>query len=439
VRSDSRKEAIAMNSLRLIVASTAGALLLVACGGGDSSNADSPPDNPPTFSPVSDGGLTLSETGVQVYGKSTSDQQPDRDPTTATGMQLSDPEQDNGSAEIRVTRDETGAMTAVTMILRNLGVSWDGTAERPPIVETFNQTPGRTVLAEDGQATSIPLPAATDLAFWDGATQANYANNRHFPADEAPTCPPWWGAGESCNLETFGITNGSPGTDWRVGGAIPDNVRAVRLHNDGDIDAPAVPFPGSKGYRALELWAYQYAAMGAWVAQETTLMLEWGAPPGEEHNVIRRGLVATGEVTPAGELPEAGIATYEDGFVYGWYAANETDEQIAFRGRATVSVDFGTNAVSVQVSELRNENDSELIGVAIDAEGSLGGDEAGRNAILVQIASNGMAGRLGARMFGPVDAGEGGTGPAEIGGTFRLGNGGASAMGSFIALRRAPR
>jgi hypothetical protein len=123
--------------------------------------------------------------------------------------------------------------------------------------------------------------------------------------------------------------------------------------------------------------------------------------------------------------------------VYGWYAMNATDEPIAFRGRAAVAVNFGTGRVSVVVDELWNESDGAPIAIAINAEGELGGGEAGRNAILLPIASNGMQGRLGARMFGPVADGAGGNGPQEIGGTFRLGNGGASAMGSFIALKRA--
>jgi hypothetical protein len=428
-----------MDTLRLLAAS-AGTMLLVACGGGGGSGDNAsplPPAGTPGTDPVAVSGLTVTGDAVQVYGKSTSDQQPDRDPTTATGLQLSDSDTDRGLTELRVTRNDTGAMTAATLILRDMGVSWNGSTQRPPIVDTFDITQGRSELGADGQVTNMPLPAV-DSDFWDRNTQVRYANNRYFPMTPAFTdCPPWLGhLGANCNLETFGVVAGSPGTDWRVGGAIPDNVRAGRLHSDGDIDAPNVPFPGSKGFRALEMWGYRHATLGAWITQDTTLMAEWGAPTGVEHNVNRRGLIATGAPTGAQALPDSGVATYDQGFVYGWYSANGNGEPIAFRGRAAARVDFGTNEVRLELYEVLNEANGAPIPLGTIGTGTLGDGDIDRGAIVVPVTANGLSGPLGARFFGDVAGGAGGAGPAEIGGTFRMGNGTAAAMGGFIAMKR---
>jgi hypothetical protein len=425
-----------MNSLRLLAAS-AGTMLLVACGGGSDSGNDGdlqPPAAGPTPDSISVAGLNITASSVQTYGTSTSDLLPGRDPTTARGFALSDPETGAGTADLRVTRNDTGAITAATLILRDLGVSWDGATERPPIIETFNATQGRSELTDAGEVSNVALPDAGS-AFWDRSTQANYANNRYFPMTPAFTdCPAWWGIPGGCNLETFGVVAGSPGTDWRTGGVIPDNVSAGRLHSEGDMDAPNVPFPGSKGFRALEMWSYAHATLGAWVAQETVLMAEWGAPTGVEHNLNRRGIIATGQPTAMASLPGGGVATYDEGFVYGWYAANGVAEPIAFRGRAAARVDFATNAIRLELYDVVNESDWTALPLAMDASGELA--EGNRGAVVVPVAAGGKEGHLGARFFGPVAAGAGGEGPAEIGGSFRLGNGVASAIGGFVALKR---
>jgi hypothetical protein len=424
-----------MNSVRLIAAS-AGTMLLVACGGGGSDNGagPQPPAGAPTPDPISAAGLNITNSSVQTYGKSTSDLLPGRDPTTASGFALSDPDADTGTAELRVTRNDTGAMTAATLILRDIGVTWDGSTQRPPTIDTFNDTQGRSELTADGEVRNLPLPAA-DSGFWDRSTQANYANNRYFPRTPAFTnCPPWWGIPGGCNLETFGVVAGSPGTDWRAGGTIPDNARAGRLHSDGDIDAPNVPFPGSKGFRALEMWSYAHATLGAWVAQDTVLMAEWGAPTGVEHNVNRRGIIATGQATATAAIPTDGVATYDRGFVYGWYAANGTIEPIAFRGMAAARVDFATNEIRLELYDLIDEGSGSPLSLTTNGTGTLA--EGNRGAVVVPVAASGMEGNLGARFFGPVTAGAGGEGPAEMGGSFRLGNGSASAIGGFVALKR---
>jgi hypothetical protein len=431
-----------MNSLRLLAAS-AGTVLLVACGGGsgsdDGGGSLQPPAAGPTPTPMPDpisvAGLNITGSSVQTYGTSTSDLLPGRDPTTASGFALSNPETGAGITDLRVSRDDTGAITAATLILRDLGVSWDGETERPPIIEAFNDTQGRSVLTAAGEVSNVALPDAGSASFWDRSTQANYANNRYFPMTPAPEeCPSWWGIPGGCNLETFGVVAGSPGTDWRTGGVIPDNVSAGRLHSDGDIDAPNVPFSGSKGFRALEMWSYAHATLGAWVTQETVLMAEWGAPTGVEHNLNRRGIIATGQPTAMASLPGDGVATYDEGFVYGWYAASGVAEPIAFRGRVAARVDFATNAIRLELYDVVRESNWTPLPLGMAASGELA--EGNRGAVVVPVTAGGMEGNLGARFFGPVAAGAGGDGPAEIGGSFRLGNGGASAIGGFVALKR---
>ena len=108
-----------------------------------------------------------------------------------------------GLADVRVKRDAAGQTTAVTLLLSKFGISWDGTTERPLIIETFETKQGRVQLNSAGIATLLALPPPTDINFYNYATkgaagtQANYANNVYFPRTEPvrcpadnPTCPP---------------------------------------------------------------------------------------------------------------------------------------------------------------------------------------------------------------------------------------------------------
>jgi hypothetical protein len=385
-----------------------------------------------------DNGVLQTQSGVQTRARSTSDLIESRDPTSATGMGLLAADAP-GDAEVRVARDENGAITAATLILRNLGVSWDGSTERPVTIETFSPTQGRVQLTEAGNLMFTDLPPAADTGFWDRLTQAHYANNRYFPRATPTDCPPWQPAGVPCDIESAGLQPGGAGTDWRVGGVIPDHVIAGRLHSDGDIDAPQVPFAGSKGYRFMQLWNYRYASLSAWVSQDTVGMAEWGAGDGsDEHNLNRRGIVSFGPVT--GEMPAEGTVTYNNGFVYGWYAANDGPvEPVPFRGEVSATVDLATGVVTLAVVNTVNESTAAPVAVNFNASGNLASaDAGGRNYMSTTATAGNMQGGVGARLYGPsVDVGTGGTGPAELGGSFQLsGPGGETAVGGFLIQKR---
>ncbi|WP_192804832.1 HupA family protein [Noviherbaspirillum aerium] len=396
-------------------------------------------------------GVALTSSGVQAYGRSTSDlANPIVVRTGASGFEPAS----GGVAEIRITKDADARPSAPIVILRNLGLTWDNKVDRPPIVETFNTTQGRTILAADGTVSSAALPGPTDLGYYNfatlgpAATQLNYANNRYFPradpsrcaADVVP-CP---------TAETAG-TRLSPG-EWRTGNAAwPDNLYASRLHEDGDIHAgnatpgstPAwleggngigIPFPGSKGYRGFDNWNLRYTNLGAWVTQDTVVIEEW-ARAGDEHNKNRRGVVTYGAVTDPATVPATGTATYT-GFSYGWYSPNRAADPSVFRGTATITVNFATRQVTVAVQNTNtNEEPSAVVPVAFSTTASMGAANTNvANYLTGAVTAGNLSGGLGGRYFGPVTGGA----PAEMGGTFQMNNAatGQMVVGGFMAVRR---
>lgn len=86
-----------------------------------------------------DNDITLTSSGVQAYGQSTSDlANPIVVRTGASGFAPAS----GGHAEIRISKvDASATPSAPIVILRNLGLSWDNRVDRPPIVET--STPPR--------------------------------------------------------------------------------------------------------------------------------------------------------------------------------------------------------------------------------------------------------------------------------------------------------
>ncbi|HEY8605750.1 MAG TPA: hypothetical protein VIM12_01390 [Noviherbaspirillum sp.] len=401
-------------------------------------------------------GIALTSSGVQAYGRSTSDlASPIADATAAFGFAPAS----GGLAEIRVAKNATSAVTQVALLLSNLGLSWDGDNDRPLIIETFNPTAGRTTLTSTGALQSATLPPETDLAFFDYAsrrvngTQANYANNRYFPRTNPSRCPAGTPPGTCATTETTGLQP-SPG-DWRTGGTTPDIVSAIRVHGDGDVHAgngpatssgtptyitggtgPGVPFPGSKGYRGMDNWGLQYANLGAWVTQDTVLIEEWAAL-GNEHNKNRRGMVAYGQVTEPAAVPSTGTASYT-GIAYGWYAPNATVDPTPFRGAATVTVDFATRQATIAV---QNAVTYDAAGAAVPVNfstvagfGANGSNVA--NYMTGTLTAGSLSGGIGGRLFGPVAGGGAGTGPAEAAGTFTLSGGGVTAIGGFLARKQ---
>ena len=401
-------------------------------------------------------GVLLSNSGVQVHGRSTSDlATPNIHLTTALGLAAST----TGTAEVRLAKDNAGNVSTAALLLSGLGLSWDGRVERPPIIEAFRTTQGRTQLAGNGALTFSTLPPSSDLSFYNFATagtsanQANYANNAYFPRSEPSRCE---ASVSPCpTVETTGIQS-SPG-DWRTGGSTPDSAGAIRLHEDGDVHAgnglPAsngsatflpggtgigVPFPGSKGYRQIFNWGYQHANLATWLTQDTVLLADWGAA-GDEHNKNRRGVVAFGNVTDPTSVPASGTASYS-GIVYGWRGSSAATDPSVFRGIANVTVDFSTRRVHVSFTNVSTYDAAAtpvtMPGYVPAAAGATGTNVAGY--FTGAVGTPAFSGGLSGRFFGPVSSTGSGVGPTEIAGTLTLTSqtDGSTLIGGFIGRKQ---
>ena len=445
-----------------------------ASAGNPSVNLPSPPNAPMVMSCVDgssyqcsgssiirvENGVALTSSGVQVYGKSTNDlAQHIEDPTSAYGLTLAS----GGLADLRIDKASNGTVSNAAMVLSNLGVSFDSTHERPPIIEAFRTTAGRTLLASNGAVAFTALPDSADLSFYDyaskgaSATQAHYANNQYFPRNTPARCPAYM---MPCpDIETTGI-HYSTG-DWRTGGSMPDLTKATREHGDGDIQAgnglpdangkptymndasaPGVPYAGTKGTRDLINWSFLYSNLGAWKTKDTVAIAEWGGPV-EEHNQNRRGLSAFGNVTDPSTIPVTRTASYS-GFVYGWYARNATEEAVFFRGEAQITADFGTRQVSIKIQNTMGDFDSTEqfatpVPITFSASTAMGAAKtSAANYLTGQAGNDVLKGGISGRYFGPiVSTGTSGAGPAEIGGAFSLSNSttGQAVVGGFIGRK----
>lgn len=464
------------------------ALLMAGCGGGGGGGAaspsahqnDPPPTNPGGSSlaalpaPVdasipmtmacvdgadyqcsgdaairTENGITLTRSGVQVYGRSSMDLT-----TTATGLTLAS----GGLAEVRIPKpynhngtpvaDNITPITGFGLVLSQLGIQWDGATERPMIVETFGTTAGRTTLGASNMLTTVALPASSDLTFYNFAppagTQANYANNRYFPRADPSRCDPSTPPAQCPTIETAGLLLAASG-DWRTGGSEPDKITASRLHEDGDVHAgngrpdatgPGVPYPGSKGYREYEGRSFAYVNLGDWTTQDTVDMAEWH-PGGTEHNTRRRGMVTFGDVTDPATIPTSGTATYT-GNIYGTYSPNgDTTDPDSFIGTITLTVDFATRQIVVQVQNTTT-NQATPAAVPLTFSTTVGMGAAGQsvaNYLNGTVQASSFNGGIGGRFFG---AAAGGGAPPELGGVFSLSNGTTKlvALGGFIAQKR---
>jgi hypothetical protein len=407
-----------------------------------------------------DNGVTLTSSGVQVYGRSTSDLAAGNSASTgASGLGLLPAGTTPGLAEVRVAKDAT-TVSAPRLLLSNLGLSWDGVKERPPIIETFATAQGRAQLAGTGAVSFGALPASTDLAFYNfaslgrNATQENYANNVYFPRVGNPSrCP----AGTTDCPTTESLGPQFQAGDWRATGKNPDVLTASRLHEDGDIhagNAPAgsnppyleggsgigVPYPGSKGFRDYTNWSYTYSNLSTWTSQDTVQMVEWTGGSGTaEHNKKRMGAVAFGNVTDPATVPTTGTASYS-GVVYGWYSANGAGDPTVFIGDATLTVNFATRQINVAFANTGSYTATPTpVPVSFTSTvnlGAAGSNVAGYLNSAVTGAS--LTGGIGGRFFGPVvTTGTSGAGPAEIAGSLSMSNAtGAVVLGGFIARKQ---
>ncbi|MBL8347384.1 MAG: hypothetical protein JNN03_18235, partial [Rubrivivax sp.] len=396
--------------------------------------------------------IGLTRSGVQAYGRSTSDLLPTNPtPPTAKGFALTT----GGVAEVRLRRDAAGTPATVAVLLDHFGISWNGRTARPRLIETFDPTAGRVQLDANGALAFSPLPTNTDLGFYDyalrgtAATEGHYANNRYFPRALPARCEP---GGWCATAETTGprYTAG----DWRTGGTDPDHVSATRYHEDGDVHAGnglpdavgnptwlpggngfGVPVPGSKGAREIRHWSYRYVNLASWFSQDTVNIVEWGGL--DEHSKNRRGFVAYGDVTAPGTVPATGTVAYI-GAMHGQYAAASNVEPMPVYGLATVTVDFAARTVTITIDRLvRDDGTGTTVAIAFTSTAAL---RASGEANYFNGTAGGstLDGGLSGRLFGPVGAGGSGTGPAEIGAAFALSNNSTTAalIGGFVARRQ---
>lgn len=377
------------------------AAALSACGGGgggddrDSGGSAGPDNNPgggdqtallPCINtatiqcsgtnPRTENSVTLTDSGVQVYGLSTSDRDTTPKATVlervqaalvAWGIMPSTP-QSGGLAEVRLQKDSTGKITRAGLLLSDIEASWDGTTNRPPVYEIFTDengypTQGRVSLAPNDPNRSLrlgPLPPSTNLEFYDWAdkgangTQAHYANNVYFPrnfdqqpirCDGNPGCPEnyewyaekqrpafdanpgqWRNIGDSgLNIkqaaDEYGIMRYHEDGDLRAGDAKPGPNGERRFIGDsGDNTGFGTSYPGFKGYRSLNNYSFQYANLSNWLTTETVEIVEWVPGGGiNEHSAMRRGFVAFGNVTSPASISSTATASYK-GTIYGFYA-----------------------------------------------------------------------------------------------------------------------
>ncbi len=430
------------------------ACMITACGGGDGGDrflgsGGSSNGCPTGVSACSGdtetgriGTVRLTATGTQVIAASSNDllAQPGNrgtDAQTAYGLMPFD----KGLASVRMKRDAGGAVTAVNLLLSGLGLSWDGSQERPAILENFGLQRGRIQPGTTGLATLAALPAATDTSFWNnapatgGGTQANYANNIYFAREPAQD--------HCADGDTVCFEAAKNGLrlrlgDWRNSGIKPDQVEAGRLHEDGATQAPDnIPFAGFKGYRNLWNWNYGYANLSGWITQDTVAIVEWGG--GDEHNKARRGVVAFGEPTPPKSLPGSGSANYR-GLAHGWYSPDGATEPYPIAADVEIHVDFAAHTARLRLFNLRVDEDQNPSPQLAAESTNTVAVNASANTVGGPVTHGDASGSLGARFYGPVSNGA----PPEMAGTFsvRGSSGGPFAgaifgLGGFIAQRTA--
>ena len=380
---------------------------------------------------VSVGTIQLSKNGLQTIGFSTSDLLP-TNANTAEAFGLLPVSQ--GFAEVRLLHDADTNISAVDLLLSQLGLFWDGKTERPRVIENFGLKRGRVQLAEQGMSTLTALPPQGD-AFWDNnaasfsGTQDHYANNHYFERS-GPVC-------ETSSASCLAAANNGLrliSGNWRGGGLKPDQVNATRLHEDGATQAPdQVPFAGFKGYRDLWNWNYQYAHVAGWVTKDTINIQEWGG--GSEHNKERRGTIAFGQLTDPSTLPSTGSATYR-GYARGWYSPDGLSELYSIAADIQVVVDFATQRASLQLLNVRIDevlpaNLEPTIKLTVGSTNLLP-FATPINTAVGPIMHGDAAGYAGLRFYGPAN----GSAPPELSGSFSIkGLSGISAIGGFIARR----
>jgi hypothetical protein len=93
-----------------------------------------------------DNHIAVTASGVHTYGASNPSVFSKTSPVNPVGLMLAS----GGTVEVRSGRSKNSAPSDVALIMSNLGLYWDGTTERPPIIETFSPTSKRVELSSNG-------------------------------------------------------------------------------------------------------------------------------------------------------------------------------------------------------------------------------------------------------------------------------------------------
>jgi hypothetical protein len=385
-----------------------------------------------------DNHIAVTASGMHTYGVSNPSGFSKTSPVNPVGLMLAS----GGTVEVRSGRGKNSAPSDVALIMSNLGLSWDGTTERPQIIETFSSTSKRVELSSSGFLLNKDLPALNDVSFFDfalrgtGATQSHYANNVYFPRPQDAACS---------NVNACLLTESPPLViehgDWKTGGNQPDKLVASHAHLDGAVEVSAnnttvksdspndsvsigTPTilggltPGAQGYRTYTQWSYGWSNLGVWATQDIVNTPTWGGS--REDKKLISGTVAFGTVSIPDRIPVTGTAIYS-GNVYGWLSYDPTGSSVPFFANATVTVNFANNTAEFLFSKTRiiEKDYSDIFLPPVQTTLSLDRQKF-RNYLNGRLDFASMQGGVGARFFGPITTGGSGIAPVEMAGSFNM-------------------
>lgn len=387
-----------------------------------------------------DNHIAVTASGVHTYGVSNSDFLTKATLTNPVGLVLAS----GGTVEVRSGRSKNSSPSDVALILSNLGLSWDGTTERPPIIETFSSTSKRVELSSNGFLLNKDLPELNDVSFYDyaqrgaAATQSHYANNVYFPRPQDAAC-------SFGNINTCVLTESPPliieTGNWKTGGSQADKLVASHAHLDGAVEVSSDVLtqmstilkntntddnssnlggltPGTQGYRTYTQWSYGWANLGVWDTQDKVNMKVWG----DNHDFQKRitGTVAFGTVSIPERIPQSGTAIYS-GDVYGWLSYDYASRTTPFFANANMTVNFANNTAEFVFSKTRiaDNDNADIFLPPVQTTLSLDRQKL-KNYLNGRIDFAGLQGGLGARFFGPITTGGSGIAPVEMAGSFNM-------------------
>jgi len=156
---------------------------------------------------------------------------------------------------------------------------------------------------------------------------------------------------------------------------------------------------------------YDYTSWGTWSKDSS------GSP---QQSVPARSPWIAGRLTPDGDVPTSGSATYSG---EAWGHLNESGSFTTVSGDATLNANFGSRTLTGSFDDMRRADGSSWTSANVNA-----GWASGQNNIQGTInATNGMSGNLRGAFFGP--------NAEEVGGNWHLQGGGDKAAGAFRGKR----